>query len=372
MPSIETPSKLLSLVQENFRSAENKRDGWLTGLKSPVHTLDAIIAKLDSSASLEQKQKYMRMAYDKACESRPPYPEFYLDILNNLTQGNLDKAIRTYVIHLLQQRLDYNTFYEKKDRSKITPLQLLIDQLNQDTSNDWLATFKKTIQSDQALKKLVAQGNTGKLIQHIQKQDFTKAEKIITEQNPVPVSYFSPKIPVKAALQPAAIEVPPPAPKTDSEKTVKPSPPAKQPTVDQIASPAHQRTQHVFSVGDDIEDETTHLLSSHFYDANTEIVVENLHQGSQHEKLSGDQLKSLVCLGHANQDTYGNFSADEFVQKIATLVDKKDRAQLQDLYLVGCELGLRDDQGLSLAQSIADQLHKKGFEQVNLKNAFKI
>lgn len=353
---IADPKSLLELVLQNLTTAEKKEEGWYIGHTNPLSTLSTIINKLAQKSFPDAKKlEYIKNFYTLAVRQTPPYPTFYCHILEKLADNDFNGAVREYVIHLLQQRLDYNV-HNKKDTDKTTDLQKLIDTLTQDKSDNWLLTFKNFIAANTNLKSLVGKGNTGKLLKYLQDQNFSKANQLIAEQDAVPESYFTQKAPIHPQ-QPATAVSPVVAqramPSAASSNTTAP------------------RTQRVFSVGEDINDYTTTVLAKHFYASSTTIVVETLMQNSQHQKLRADELNSLVCLGHANQETFGGFEANAFVKKLKAMIETQDYAQLEHLYLVGCELGLRDNTGQSLAQTIADQLQKAGFSQVKIHSVAK-
>jgi len=83
-----------------------------------------------------------------------------------------------------------------------------------------------------------------------------------------------------------------------------------------------------------------------------------------------DALRQLVFIGHASTSNYGDYSADEFAEKFASDFIKAghlatDKLLVEDIFVIGCGIGLAKSNGKSLAQEIANKLAKKGF--INLK-----
>ncbi len=83
-------------------------------------------------------------------------------------------------------------------------------------------------------------------------------------------------------------------------------------------------------------------------------------------------LKRIVFLGHAHTKGFGEFDADEFVAKFNSDFEQQfapqEKANIKDIYLIGCEVGLASSRFLrgetTLAQEIADKLYKAGFTNV--------
>lgn len=104
------------------------------------------------------------------------------------------------------------------------------------------------------------------------------------------------------------------------------------------------------------------------------------------------ELSKLLFLGHAHEGFYGDFSPQEFAERFAAsflgpapemgFLDRlnplyqaradaafnpEDKSLVQDIYLVGCELGSYDPpNNNSFAQQLADCLYEKGFSNVKV------
>ena len=89
-------------------------------------------------------------------------------------------------------------------------------------------------------------------------------------------------------------------------------------------------------------------------------------------EISKEELGELVFLGHGNREQYDEHThktfAKEFLRKfnVAYGTNKKEKDRVKHIYLVGCELGLIDENGDSLAQKIAAELYKNGFKNKEL------
>lgn len=124
------------------------------------------------------------------------------------------------------------------------------------------------------------------------------------------------------------------------------------------------RTRRVFMVGEEsvMALDAKKLARLFFPGAQIQavsIAIENAMDG-----MSNDELDTLVFLGHSNGMEYGPYDAKAFAKQIASHF-KKNEAQKQHvhhLYLVGCEMGLINERGESLSQSIADYLAYYGFK----------
>lgn len=82
-----------------------------------------------------------------------------------------------------------------------------------------------------------------------------------------------------------------------------------------------------------------------------------------------NDFQRMVYLGHANTQTYGDYTAKEFAQRFAnefaqTGLPKSIEINLD---LLGCELGLINENGESFAQNLVDELKKRGFTQLKVR-----
>jgi len=123
-----------------------------------------------------------------------------------------------------------------------------------------------------------------------------------------------------------------------------------------------------FLVGNDSNDNGLKVCASHlanlFYpESKSETKVTNLNQENCLDGLSENDLQQMVFLGHGCRTHYGKYTADEFAELLSIQFQHKQAKKhlVQDLYLIGCDMGVIDDSGRSLAQDIADRLFKKGF-----------
>jgi len=76
--------------------------------------------------------------------------------------------------------------------------------------------------------------------------------------------------------------------------------------------------------------------------------------------------ESLLVLGHASVTRIGGLTAAQFAERLFHAFPEKERENLKNLYLIGCEVGMITDSDLSLAQSIADKLYQKGFTNIQI------
>lgn len=123
-----------------------------------------------------------------------------------------------------------------------------------------------------------------------------------------------------------------------------------------------------FLVGNDSDDNGLRVCASHlanlFYpESQSDTRVANLSQQYCFDGLSDHDLQQMVFLGHGCRTQYGEHTADEFAELLAMQFQHKQTKKhlVQNLYLIGCDMGVIDDSGRSLAQDIADELYKKGF-----------
>jgi hypothetical protein len=80
-------------------------------------------------------------------------------------------------------------------------------------------------------------------------------------------------------------------------------------------------------------------------------------------------LKASIWLGHSGTGLWGrpafmgDFTPAGFVDRFSEQFEKKfrNKEEVGEIFLVGCEAGLGDENGNSLAQQIADKLYNKGF-----------
>jgi hypothetical protein len=89
------------------------------------------------------------------------------------------------------------------------------------------------------------------------------------------------------------------------------------------------------------------------------------------EGLNTQSLRHFVFLGHTSTSHYGNYSAREFAALFAEKFQEAnythtDRLLVEDLYLIGCGLGMSKSNDKSLAQEIANEMAKAGFRNVKI------
>lgn len=133
----------------------------------------------------------------------------------------------------------------------------------------------------------------------------------------------------------------------------------------------------VITLGDkEANYESAYKLGRAFYN-HENISVESFESDTENffTNIPDNQLKEIVFLGHGNRQQYDKHSAASFAKRFDDLFTrsraprkgaalKESKQTVNHVYLVGCELGLIDHKGKSLAQSIASELYKKGYKKV--------
>lgn len=117
---------------------------------------------------------------------------------------------------------------------------------------------------------------------------------------------------------------------------------------------------------DDAEKTLAEKMAKHFYSDQTQT-IESRNLCSDPGCIAGMQeeyQQSLVFLAHGSSNTYGGKEAQQFAELIADRYPEGKRSRLEHLYLAGCEIGLRQKDGSSMAQNIADELAKLKFTNV--------
>ncbi len=122
--------------------------------------------------------------------------------------------------------------------------------------------------------------------------------------------------------------------------------------------------------------ESANLLGRAFFNTD-EVKVLGFEDKSQNffNEIPDIELSDILFLGHGSRKQYDKHSARSFANKFSELFAasrkslsraalKQSKQSIKHVYLVGCELGLIDDKGKSLAQQIAAQLHGHGFTEV--------
>ncbi|VVC76486.1 hypothetical protein AQUSIP_17990 [Aquicella siphonis] len=128
------------------------------------------------------------------------------------------------------------------------------------------------------------------------------------------------------------------------------------------------RTRRVYTVGDDAGmAASAEKLGQVFYPMQHTQAV-NVSREKCFDGLHDDELESLVFLGHANLHEYGDYDAKGFAKQLERQFrHMKDKKQLvKHVYLIGCDMGVIQEDGRSLAQSIADELERSGFPHVQV------
>ena len=107
-----------------------------------------------------------------------------------------------------------------------------------------------------------------------------------------------------------------------------------------------------------------HLAAAFYHTDEDQITVKHFQQADDAQVENSAHPTHALMLGHTSSDTIGGYSVHEFIRlfskRFASAVD------MTDLYLVGCEIGLIDQKGHSLAQQIANKLYKKGFKHIKV------
>lgn len=128
------------------------------------------------------------------------------------------------------------------------------------------------------------------------------------------------------------------------------------------------RTRRVITVGQDAGmADSAEKLGQVFYPLQPTQAV-NMRREKCFDGLLDEELESLVFLGHANLHEYGEYDAKAFARQLAQQFSHmKDKKQLvKHVYLIGCDMGVIREDGRSLAQSIADELERSGFSQIQV------
>lgn len=126
--------------------------------------------------------------------------------------------------------------------------------------------------------------------------------------------------------------------------------------------------RQVFLVGNgDDASNSAKNLGKLFY-PNSAPEVANLSYVNYFGALSETDLEHMVFLGHGNPSQYGGYSAKKFAQRISEQFQYKEEKKqfVKDLYLIGCDMGLINKSGQSLAQEIANELYNNGFKNVRI------
>ena len=103
----------------------------------------------------------------------------------------------------------------------------------------------------------------------------------------------------------------------------------------------------LFKMGSTIQTQTVIDLGAHFYPEVPKNTFEAVDFEAENpmQNIAPDNLSKLVFLGHADTQEYGNYSAKQFAKRLAKEIPKKQRSQVKDIYLVGCEMGLIKNDG---------------------------
>lgn len=131
------------------------------------------------------------------------------------------------------------------------------------------------------------------------------------------------------------------------------------------------RKGRVYTVGNDSSNNTyAQKLGKVFY-PEKEIEVADLATDGCMDGVETEQLKSLVYLGHGCTTDYGGYTPKEFAKRLAKQFPKEQMLLLEHLYLIGCDTGLIQEDGSTLAQQIANELHDAGFKNVQIHTVAK-
>lgn len=124
--------------------------------------------------------------------------------------------------------------------------------------------------------------------------------------------------------------------------------------------------RQVFLVGKGDGDTANAINLAKLFYPNPAPQVMNLSYLNCFGRLADTDFQHIVFLGHGNTSKYGSYSAKEFATRMSEQFQYNEGKKLlvKDLYLIGCDMGLINASGKSLAQEIADELHNHGFLNV--------
>lgn len=123
-------------------------------------------------------------------------------------------------------------------------------------------------------------------------------------------------------------------------------------------------TRQIYTVGKEDKGLTScaEKVGAIFYPHNNRQIA-NLANSVSLYRSTQRNFQSFVFLGHANTEAFGGYNAEQFAKQVslqfANIEDKK--ILVEDFYLIACDAGLIQEDGTSLAQNIANELHKVGF-----------
>lgn len=134
----------------------------------------------------------------------------------------------------------------------------------------------------------------------------------------------------------------------------------------------NRRAARIFLVGKDqgIVNNAYDLANQFYPDSESkdEAHIANLSHLNCFGQLTETDFQQMVFLGHGNPGEYGGYTAKNFARQMSEQFQyKEDKKKLvKDLYLIGCDMGLINEEGRSLAQEIANELFNNGFTNVNI------
>lgn len=129
--------------------------------------------------------------------------------------------------------------------------------------------------------------------------------------------------------------------------------------------------RRVFTVGKDSSLTSTAATVANLFFPNDAIQVVNLSEKKSFEGAADDSMDSLIAIGHADTEWYGNYSANTFARQLEKHFAENQKKRVKHLYLIGCEVGLIQEDGQSLAQEIADELYNLNFKNIQVHSISK-
>lgn len=127
--------------------------------------------------------------------------------------------------------------------------------------------------------------------------------------------------------------------------------------------------RYVYTIGNTPESSKSAAHLGKVFYPDEKIIVRDLSLDECFNGVTQDGMGKIVMIGHGSATQYGGYTAREFARvfskRFLETHDAKSIHSVKDLYLIGCNVGLiKDDNGSSLAQEIANELANLGFKKV--------